>query len=133
MSRSFIDLCPRHLDSTFSNFFCSETAGPIEVKFHMEPPWDVRNENLFKCSRSHDHAHIWCIYGSKNLLLRNQEADDLETWYTASGTQELPMFSYDDPGLTLTIFMTVSNFFPNASAWVKAYTALSALVFPRLF
>ena len=69
----------------------------------------------------------------KNLLLRNQEADDLETWYTASGTQVLPMFSYDDPGLTLTIFMTGSNLFPNASAWVKAYTALSADVFPSLF
>ena len=51
----------------------------------------------------------------KNLLLRNQEADDLETWYTASGTQVLPMFSYDDPGLTLIIFMTGSNLFPNAS------------------
>ena len=69
----------------------------------------------------------------KNLLLRNQEADDLETWYTASGTRVLPMFSYDDPGLTLTIFMTGSNLFPNDSAWVKAYTALSALVFPSLF
>ena len=31
---------------------------PIEAKFHMEPPWDVGNENLFKCSRSHDHAHV---------------------------------------------------------------------------
>ena len=26
----------------------------------------------------------------------NQEADDLETWYTASGTRVLPMVSYDD-------------------------------------
>ena len=26
----------------------------------------------------------------KNLLLRNQEADALETWYTALGTQVLP-------------------------------------------
>ena len=26
----------------------------------------------------------------KDLLLRNQEADDLENWYTASGTQVLP-------------------------------------------
>ena len=69
----------------------------------------------------------------KNLLLRNQEADDLETWYTASGTRVLPMFSYDDPGLTLSIFMTGSNMFPNASAWVKAYTALSANMFPSLF
>ena len=48
-----------HSDSTFSIFFCSETARPIKAKFHMEPPWDVGNENLFKCSRSHDHAHIW--------------------------------------------------------------------------
>ena len=48
-----------HSDSTFSNFFCSETARPIEAKFHMVPPWDVWNEDLFKCSRSHDHAHIW--------------------------------------------------------------------------
>ena len=69
----------------------------------------------------------------KNLLLRNQEADDLETWYTASGTRVLSMYSYDDPGLTMTIFMTGSNLFLNASAWVIAYTALSANVFPSLF
>ena len=24
----------------FSNIFSSETTGPIEAKFHMEPPWD---------------------------------------------------------------------------------------------
>ena len=63
-----------HMDSTFSNFFCSETARPIEANFHMEPPWDVRNENLFKCSRSHDHAHIrWktselFFFGTKRLI-----------------------------------------------------------------
>ena len=49
------------------------------------------------------------------------------------GTRVLSMFPYDDPGLTLTIFMTGSNLFPNASAWVKTYTALSANVFPGLF
>ena len=26
----------------------------------------------------------------KNLLLRNQRADELETWYTVSGAQVLP-------------------------------------------
>ena len=26
--------------STFSNIFSSEITGPIEAKFHMEPPWD---------------------------------------------------------------------------------------------
>ena len=67
----------------------------------------------------------------KNLknILRNQEADDLETWYTASGTTNVLV----DHGLIMTIFMTGSNLFPSASAWVKAYTALSANVFPSLF
>ena len=42
-----------HSDSTFSNFFFSETASyrPREAKFHMEPPWDVGNKNVFNCSR----------------------------------------------------------------------------------
>ena len=51
------------------------------------------------------------------MALKNQEADDLETWYTVVGIRVLPMFSYDDPGLTLAIFMTGSNLFLNASAW----------------
>ena len=29
-----------HSDSTFSNFFSLETAGPIEVKLYMESPGD---------------------------------------------------------------------------------------------
>ena len=40
-SRSFIDHRPMSL--TFNIFICSETARPTEAKFHMEPPWDVRN------------------------------------------------------------------------------------------
>ena len=39
-SRSFIDLGPRSLRFTFSNFFSLETATPIEAKFYVEPPWD---------------------------------------------------------------------------------------------
>ena len=68
----------------------------------------------------------------KILLLWNQEADDLETW-NSIGTRVLPMFSYNDTGLTMTIIMTGSNLFPNASACVKAYTALGANIFPSLF
>ena len=66
-------------------------------------------------------------------IYSEKEADDFEIWYAASGTRVLPVFSYDDLGLTVTIFMTGSSLFPNASAWVKAYTALSAHVFPSLF
>ena len=39
-SRSFIDLCPRSLRSTFLNFFSLETARQIKPKFHVDPPWD---------------------------------------------------------------------------------------------
>ena len=28
-------------DSIFSNFFSSKSTGPIEAKFHIEPPWDI--------------------------------------------------------------------------------------------
>ena len=46
----------------------------------------------------------------------------------------LGLFSNDDPGLTLTIFMTESNLFPDASVWMPAYnTALYAHVFPRAY
>ena len=37
-SRSFIDLHRRSVRFNISVFFCSETARPIEAKFHIEPP-----------------------------------------------------------------------------------------------
>ena len=37
-SRSFIDLGPRSLRFTISNFFSLEPAGQIEAKAHVEPP-----------------------------------------------------------------------------------------------
>ena len=76
-SRSVIDLRPRSL--RFNVFKPrSETARPIEAKFHMEPSWDVRNETLFKCSRSHDYAHIW--WKTQKSSSSEPQADDLETW-----------------------------------------------------
>ena len=46
------------------------------------------------------------IYGKtfKNLLLWNQKADDLETWYAVLVTQVLPNMLNDDTRLTLTYF-----------------------------
>ena len=42
-SRSFMNLRLSSVKSTtFSNFFSLETARPIEAKFHMEPPWDLK-------------------------------------------------------------------------------------------
>ena len=52
-----------------------------------------------------------------------------------SGCMPIPwgFFSNDDPGLTMTIFMTAVKCIPDASVWVTAYRALSVLVFPGLF
>ena len=47
------------------------------------------NENSFKRSCHMTKMAAMPIYG-KNLLLWNQKADDLETWYAALGAQILP-------------------------------------------
>ena len=118
-SWSFIDLRPRslrfnsfkllllrNLKDDWSQISYGASVGCGEWKFVL------MFQVTWPCS--------YMVKNFENLLLRNQEADDLETWYTASGTRILPMFSYGDPGLTMTIFMTGSNLFPNASAWLKA-------------
>ena len=56
----------------------------------------------------------------KNLF-RNQKADDLETWYAASGAH-YQVCSNDDTGLTLTYFTGRSNLVPYAFVWEKGET-----------
>ena len=58
----------------------------------------------------------------KNLLLRNQKADDLESWYAALGIHILPILLNDFPGLILTYFMARSNLVPYAIVWEKGKT-----------
>ena len=64
------------------------------------------------------------IYGKtfKILLLRNQKADDLETWYAALGAQVLPSLFKWVPGLTLTYFTARSNLVTYAFVWEKGKT-----------
>ena len=111
--------------STVSNIFSPETTGPIEAKFHLEPPWDGRTK---VCSNGPGHIIKMAampINGKnlkKNLLLRNQKTDDLETWYAASGARVLPICSNNEPGLTLTYFTARSNLDPYAFVWQKGKT-----------
>ena len=35
-----LTLVQGHSESTFSNFFSLETAGPIDMELYVEPPWD---------------------------------------------------------------------------------------------
>ena len=54
----------------------------------MEPPWDGGTKG---CSNGPGHMTKMAampIYTLKNLL-QNQKADDLESWYAASGARVL--------------------------------------------
>ena len=55
----------------------------------MELLWD---EGTKDCSTGPDRMTKMAVYGKKhkNLLLRNQKADDLEIWCAASSAQVLP-------------------------------------------
>ena len=77
--------------STFSNIFSSEATGPIEAKFHVEPPWDGGTKVYSNGPGHMTKMAAMPIYGKslKKLLLRNQKTDDLETWYAASGARIL--------------------------------------------
>ena len=87
----------------------------------MELPWDGGTK---VCSTDPGHMTKMAampMYG-KNLFLRNQKADDLESWYAVSGARVLPICSNDYPGLTLTYLTGISNFVPYAFVWEKSKT-----------
>ena len=52
----------------------------------------------------------------KSLLLKNQKANGLGTWYVALGMWTYQICSNDDPKLTLTL-TSRSNLLPNAFKW----------------
>ena len=56
----------------------------------------------------------------EDLLLRNQKADDLESWYAVLKYYQVGF--NDDPVLTLTYFMARSNLVPYAFVWKKGKT-----------
>ena len=78
----------------------------------------MRNESLFKWSRSHDkddrHAHIcpYMVKAIKDNFLWNRKADDLETWYTALSTQVLPSLFKCCPWVDLSLFYSKVKFGP---------------------
>ena len=81
-----------HSDSKFGNFFSLETTEPIEAKFHEDPPWDGEAKVSSNGLGHMANMAAMPIYGKnlKNLLLWNQKADDLESWYVALGARILP-------------------------------------------
>ena len=74
------------------NIFSSETTGPIKVKFRVELLWDGGTKVCLKFPGHMTKMAAMPIYckNLKNLLLWNQKAHDLETWYAVSGARVLP-------------------------------------------
>ena len=68
------------------NTFSSETTRTIEAKFLMESPRDGGTKVCLNGPGHKTKMAAIPIYGKnlKNLLLRNQKADDLETLYATS-------------------------------------------------
>ena len=58
----------------------------------------------------------------KNLLLRNQKADDLEVGMQHWVLEYYDIYTNDDPELTLTYFTARSNLVPYAFVWKKGKT-----------
>ena len=82
----------------------------------MEPPWDGGTK---VCSNGPGHMTKMAttpvmVKTLKNLLLQNQKADDLESWYVASVLEYYQVCSNDDLKLTMTYFMAKSNLVPYA-------------------
>ena len=68
-SRSFSDLGPRSLRFNIFKLFSLEMSGPIEFKFHVEPPWD---EDMKGCSNGSGYMTNMAampIYGKKGKTM----------------------------------------------------------------
>ena len=74
---SYVFRCP----STILNDFFSETTGPIETKFQMQPREPLGTKSCSKYLGHITKMAAMPIYGEtlKNLLLQKQQIDDLET------------------------------------------------------
>ena len=78
--------------STHQNIVSSETTRPFELKFHMKTPYDRLAKIYTNCTGHMTKMATTPIYGKpfKCLLLWNQKANGLGTWYLAFGMWALP-------------------------------------------
>ena len=111
--------------STFSNIFFSESTGPIEATFHVEPPWEGGTK---VCSNGLGHMTKMAampIYGKnlKKIFFSGTKWPmilklGMQHWVL----KYYQVCSNDDPELTLTYFMARSNLVPYAFVWEKGKT-----------
>ena len=101
------------------NIFSSETAGPVKVKFHIEPPWDGGKK---VCSTGLGHMTKLAampIYGKNLKKSSSLEPKGQWPWKLVCSIEYYQVCSNDDPELTLTYFMARSNLIPYGFVWGK--------------
>ena len=84
-SRWFIDTQIQHFQTSFPQ----KHLGRLKPNFRWSLHWILGWKFVQMLRVTWPRWLPYMIKTSKNLL-QNQEADDIETWYTASGTQVLP-------------------------------------------
>ena len=108
--------------STFSNIFSSETTGPIETKFHLEPPWNGGTKNS---SNGPGHMTMMAampVYGKNLKKSSSPEPNGRWPWNLVCKHWVLKYYqvcSNDNPGLTLTYLKAKSNLVPYAFVYEK--------------
>ena len=114
-SRSFIDLDPRSLRFTFSNFFSLETSCLMEAKFHVEPPCDG-GMKIYSNGPGHmTNMATMPIYGknfTKIFFSGTKQPMTLKVGMQHRVLEYCQVCSNDDTGLTLTYFTARSNLVP---------------------
>ena len=110
--------------STFLNI-SFETTGPIEAKFHSEPPWD-RETKVYSNRPGHmTKIASMPIYGinlKKILFSGTKRPMTLKIGMRHRVFKYYQICSNDDPGLTLAYFTARSNLVPYAFVWGKGKT-----------
>ena len=92
-----------HSVSTFSSFFSLETAGPIEAKFHVEPPRD--GERKLSCSNDQKGSHGHYMVKTLNIVFSGTKRPmTLKLGMQHRVLEYYQICSNDDPGLTLDLF-----------------------------
>ena len=103
--------------STFSNIFTSETTGPIEAIFSVEP---LRNRKTKVCSNGPGHMTNVADMPIYDKNLKNTFFSGTKQTMTLKPGMQYRVHKYyqdcsnDDPGLTMTYFTARSNLVPYA-------------------
>ena len=93
------------------NIFSSDTTGPIEATFHVEPPWDGGTK---VCSNGPGHMTVMPIYG-KNLK-KSSSLEPKSLW------PRTLVCSIGCSSITKFVQMMTLDLVPHAFVWEKGKT-----------